>query len=72
VVTSNRESVYSLVAFGTSPYDREKADETFRITKNVFGKCRDIRRSGSAALDKCNVAVGRTDGYFVMELQPWD
>ncbi|AEY65012.1 inositol monophosphatase family protein [Clostridium sp. BNL1100] len=71
-VTSNGSLSDSLLSFGTSPYDRGKADETFRITKKVFGKCRDIRRSGSAALDICNVAAGRTDGYFEMELQPWD
>ncbi len=71
-VTANGSLSSSLLAFGTSPYDRGKADETFRVTKNVFGKCRDIRRSGSAALDICNVAAGRTDGYFEMELQPWD
>ncbi|ACL76799.1 inositol monophosphatase family protein [Ruminiclostridium cellulolyticum] len=71
-VTTNGSLSDSLLGYGTSPYDRGKADETFRITKNVFNKCRDIRRSGSAALDICNVAAGRTDGFFEMELQPWD
>lgn len=71
-VTTNGSLANSLLGYGTSPYDRGKADETFRITKNVFDKCRDIRRSGSAALDICNVAAGRTDGFFEMELQPWD
>jgi len=71
-VTENKLLADSLITFGTSPYDRGKADETFRITKNVFLKCRDIRRTGSAALDICNVAAGRMDGFFEMELQPWD
>ncbi len=71
-VTRNKKLSDSLITFGTSPYDRAKADETFRITKNVFDKCRDIRRSGSAALDLCNVAAGRMDGFYEMELQPWD
>ncbi len=71
-VTDNKALADSLIAFGTSPYDRGKADETFRITKNVFLKCRDVRRTGSAALDLCNVAAGRVDGFFEMELQPWD
>jgi myo-inositol-1(or 4)-monophosphatase len=62
----------SLITFGTSPYDRKKADETFRVTRNVFDRCRDIRRTGSAALDLCYVAAGRTDAFFEMELQPWD
>lgn len=71
-VTENRLLKDSLITFGTSPYDRNKADETFRITKNVFLKCRDVRRTGSAALDICNVAAGRIDGFYEMELQPWD
>jgi myo-inositol-1(or 4)-monophosphatase len=71
-VTGNENLSDSLLIFGTSPYDRGKADETFRITKNVFKKCRDVRRTGSAALDICNVAAGRVDGFYEMELQPWD
>lgn len=71
-VTTNKKLSDSLISVGTSPYDRTKADETFRITKNVFDKCRDIRRSGSAAMDLCNVAAGRADGFYEMELQPWD
>lgn len=71
-VTENKQLADSLITFGTSPYDRGKADETFRTAKNVFLKCRDLRRTGSAALDICNVAAGRMDGFFEMELQPWD
>ncbi len=71
-VTDNKTLEDSLITIGTSPYDKGKADETFRVTKNVFLKCRDIRRSGSAALDICGVAAGRTDGFYEMELRPWD
>jgi myo-inositol-1(or 4)-monophosphatase len=31
-----------------------------------------IRRPGSAALDLCYVASGRFDGFWEMELNPWD
>ncbi|MFI1166440.1 inositol monophosphatase family protein [Streptomyces sp. NPDC020801] len=33
---------------------------------------RDIRRSGSAAIDLCDVAAGRLDGYYERGLNPWD
>lgn len=62
----------SLIVFGTSPYYREKADETFRIVKEIFLNCGDVRRSGSAALDLCYVAAGRCDGFFESLLSPWD
>lgn len=31
-----------------------------------------VRRLGSAALDMCNVACGRFDGYWELHLKPWD
>ncbi len=31
-----------------------------------------VRRSGSAALDLCNVAAGRLDGFWELKLNPWD
>jgi myo-inositol-1(or 4)-monophosphatase len=35
-------------------------------------KAQAIRRPGSAALDLCYVAAGRFDGFWEMELHPWD
>lgn len=31
-----------------------------------------VRRDGSAALDLCYVACGRFDGFWELDLQPWD
>ncbi len=39
---------------------------------DLFGRCREIRRAGSAALDLAYVAAGRLDGYFELGLAPWD
>lgn len=71
-VSDNRNLVDSLIGFGTTPYDREKADDTFKVISQIFKSCRDVRRSGSAALDISYVACGRMDGFFEMTLQPWD
>ncbi|MFL6144048.1 MAG: inositol monophosphatase family protein [Labedaea sp.] len=38
----------------------------------LIGRIRDIRRSGSAALDLCAVAAGWVDGYFEHGLARWD
>ena len=32
----------------------------------------DIRRTGSACMDLCDVACGRSEAYFEWILQPWD
>ena len=61
-----------IVAIGTCPYYREKADETFFIARKLFDKALDIRRSGSAALDICYVAAGRIVLYYEILLSPWD
>lgn len=42
------------------------------MVANVLPRVRDIRRSGSAALDLCWVACGRLDTYFEANLMPWD
>ncbi len=62
----------ALVAFGTSPYEKELAEVNFKILKNVYLKTSDIRRSGSAALDLVYTACGRIDGFFERNLKPWD
>ena len=39
-----------------------------QITLRTHG----VRRAGSAALDLCNVAAGRFDGFWEFNLNPWD
>lgn len=62
----------SLVLFGTCPYERELAEKTFALTKEIFYNCLEVRRSGSAALDICYVACGKADLYYELILRPWD
>jgi myo-inositol-1(or 4)-monophosphatase len=38
----------------------------------VLGSAAGIRRPGSAALDLCDVAAGRFDGFWELVLAPWD
>ena len=65
----------NLVAFGTSPYYRHIShyfDGTFDTLKKLYPHCQDLRRSGSAALDLCYVACGRTALFFELILSPYD
>jgi len=55
------------------PYDApELEDKTFKSMAALRGKCRDIRRFGSASLDMCYVAEGVCDGFFEYKLNSWD
>ena len=60
------------VGFGTSPYHPDLAEPTFDLLKKLYAVSLDIRRSGSAALDLCYTAAGRTALFFEMVLEPWD
>ncbi|HXH04338.1 MAG TPA: inositol-1-monophosphatase [Candidatus Competibacteraceae bacterium] len=39
---------------------------------SLFGKCAEMRRAGSAALDLAYVACGRLDGFWEIGLNEWD
>ena len=43
-----------------------------QIMEVMMPACAGLRRPGSAALDLCFVAAGRTDGFFETGLSPWD
>lgn len=60
------------MAVGTSPYNKDKSNITFSKLQKCFENARDLRRSGSAALDICYVASGKVDGFYEEVLAIWD
>jgi myo-inositol-1(or 4)-monophosphatase len=60
------------VYFGTSPYDPELSELSFKAAKAFLQKAGDLRRLGSAALELCEVAQGKADIFFELRLRPWD
>jgi len=71
-VSSRSSLADGLIGFGTTPYDRQLAHQTFAQVERIFLQSLEVRRSGSAALDIAYVACGRLDGFFEQTLQPWD
>ena len=70
---SHREALDTcIIAFGSAPYEKERASMLFPIFQRVFMETADFRRSASAALDLCYLAAGRIDGFFELNLKPWD
>ena len=61
-----------LVCCGTSPYYSDLIDQTFDLVKTLHRASLDVRRSGSAALDLCDIASGRCELFFECRLSPWD
>jgi myo-inositol-1(or 4)-monophosphatase len=46
--------------------------KNLRYFESFIYKSQAVRRDGSAALDLCYVACGRYDGFWEMDLNPWD
>jgi myo-inositol-1(or 4)-monophosphatase len=59
----------SLVCTGFKPARYERNGENFARLSHV---AQGVRRDGSAALDLAFVAAGRFDGFWELDLHPWD
>ena len=61
-----------LVSLGTAPYYPDLMQRTFRICAQVANVAPDIRRTGTATQDFCDIAMNRTVAFFELRLSPWD
>ena len=65
----------SLIATGF-PYSSAENEKDLKWVINklnhILPRCQDIRRLGSAALDLCYVAEGKYEGFYEINLKPWD
>jgi myo-inositol-1(or 4)-monophosphatase len=71
-VSKNADLDKSLLVTGF-PYNiRENPDNAIEKFNRFLLNSRGIRRLGSAALDLCYVANGTFDGFWEVNLHPWD
>ena len=74
-VSPQRELQQSLIATGF-PYAKVNRGVEYRwvirTLTDLLPNIRDIRRLGSAALDLCYLAEGKTDAFYEIDLKPWD
>ncbi|MHB9858508.1 inositol monophosphatase family protein [Streptomyces sp. YIM S03343] len=61
----------ALVATGFNYVAKVRAHQA-EVAHLLIPLLRDIRRSGSAAADLCDLAAGRLDGYYEKGLHTWD
>ena len=62
----------SLFSMGTSPYYAELSARSFQIGEHYLHRTVDMRRSGAAAWDLCQLAEGITGLFFELKLGLWD
>ncbi|WP_037672048.1 inositol monophosphatase family protein [Streptomyces griseus] len=61
----------ALVSTGFNYVTEVRAHQA-EVAHRLIPLLRDIRRGGSAAVDLCDLAAGRLDGYYERGLHPWD
>jgi len=62
----------ALIVTGTPFRSPDTVDSFHRTVRRVMGINRDIRRTGSAALDLAYVAAGFFQGFWEVDLEPYD
>lgn len=74
-VSKQNDFQQSLIATGF-PYTKVKKGKDYEwvlgTMANLLPITRDIRRTGSAAIDLCYVACGKYEAYYECNLKPWD
>lgn len=67
-VSGCRELPEALLATGFAP----QPPAQWELCRRLQNKCHGLRVSGCASLDFAYVACGRSDGFWEMDLKPWD
>jgi myo-inositol-1(or 4)-monophosphatase len=71
-VSETQDMGRSLIATGFPFRSKEMIDIYLKGFRSVFDDVSDLRRAGSAAIDLSYVAAGRIEGFFELNLSPWD
>jgi myo-inositol-1(or 4)-monophosphatase len=70
---SDAETLRNSLIMTGFPYGfREKIKVAMAQFEGFLVESQAVRRGGSAALDLCYTAIGRVDGFWEMDLHPWD
>ena len=72
IKVTNEALSNSLVQTNTSSYYPELRGEVVQRIEKILPKCINIRATGAAALDICQVAAGRAGLYFEPRISLWD
>ncbi len=71
-VSDVHELKHALIGTGFPFKKTELLDAYLKQFRAVLPRTSGVRRTGSAALDLCDLASGRLDGFWELLLAPWD
>lgn len=71
-IKKSRSFRESLLATGFPFRTRQLAGKYIELLEDILLRCGDVRRAGAVAVDLCYVAAGIFDGFWELDLSPWD
>lgn len=71
-ISNTRTLKHSLLATGFPYVHDEIWSQNMDYFKHFTNLSQGVRRAGAASLDLCHVACGWLDGFWELELNPWD
>lgn len=71
-VAQNNNLTDTLIATGFPYYKFDRMEAYLEVLAELMQNTHGLRRMGSAAIDLAYTAAGRFDGFFEMNLSPWD
>jgi myo-inositol-1(or 4)-monophosphatase len=71
-VAQNHKLQDSLIATGFPYHEFREMEPYIEVLQKLMKETRGLRRMGSAAIDLAYTACGRFDGFFELNLSPWD
>jgi myo-inositol-1(or 4)-monophosphatase len=73
IEVSNREQLKNcLLVTGFPPGSYPQSEAFVKLFQKLTDHTHGVRRLGSAAIDLCYVAIGWLDGFYEVNLKPWD
>lgn len=72
ISVSNKPFNESILMTSLHPYHKGKAHVILDLIMEIYPMIDDTRRTGSAVIDMCMMACGRSDLCFKVILSPWD
>jgi len=67
-----RDMAEALLGTGFPFRIRQLHNEYIELFRDLLGRCADVRRPGAVAVDLCYTALGVFDGFWELDLSPWD
>lgn len=73
IAVSTVDSIKKSLLITGFAYDVSRAEnDNLDHFRNFVKESQAVRRTGSAALDMCYMAMGRAEGFWELNLRPWD